>query len=373
MNKIILSLSVCWFILFDLNGQNSIRFAHKNFIAKSNELLQLQKDRYYNIIGYNDDKLIYQMNIGGKKDFGYSSEAEFKIYYNEKRKVVTDSIYIKREGRRVLKVKQFDELILYHGFYNVPQKFESKLIDELDRGQYLLDYQDFWIEYLNKEYKIKSYSAHYYDKDVNYDITSSGTKVILSTYVSEYLRSTKADSLITIINFNESKSNDFSKQEIACEECIKPQVVDETLFYGQKYYYLPGADAYDWKIYKAPVNDLSQDELLAEYIELVLVSPEGKYILGKKYLYGKLCYVILSTELKKFQYVATVEYFKDHTSFYSNVNEQFAFDTPKNIVYIEFPDEFKINSSGIEAEKKNTSSEENDQFWKNYNQIDNSN
>jgi hypothetical protein len=313
------------------------------------------------------------MNIGGKKDFGYSAEAEFKIYYDEKRKVVTDSIYIKREGRKILQVRQYDELILYHGFYNVPQKFESKLIDELDRGQYLLDYQDFWIEYLNKEYKIKSYSAHYYDKDVNYDISSSGIKVILSTYVNEYLRSTKADSVITIISFNESKSNDFSKQEIVCEECIKPQVVDQALFYGQKYHYLPGADAYDWKIYKAPVTNLLQDELLAEYIELVLVSPDGKYILGKKYLYGRLCYVILSTDLKKFQYVATIEDFKKHTPFYSKKNEKFAIDTPKNIVYVEFPDEFTINSTGIDANKKNTSTEENDQFWKSYNFLENSN
>jgi hypothetical protein len=343
-------------------AQDNYELSNERIVVKPANLVEKQSQRMYSIAGHLGNLLIYQMNIKGIYSFGFSSEAYQKIYYNETNNEIIDSINIQKPGKKILRIIQIDSLILYHGFFKIPQKCENKLIDELDRGEFLLDYQDFWTENKVKNIEIKSYPEHYYDKDINYQIDYSGRYVILDPYVSEYLRSSPSDSIITIYDFHNLTSNFPEKKELTCKECINPQIVSDFIYYGKKFFYLSGCDDYDWKIYRAPKFDLSKSELLAEYIEIILVSPDGKYILGKKDLYGKECFVILNTETKKFDYLLGRDYVL-YKYFYSPAFKQFAFDTGNYIIYINYPEHFSFNSIGKDVERVHTSKEADRQFW----------
>ncbi|MBO7496436.1 MAG: hypothetical protein J6T98_07770 [Salinivirgaceae bacterium] len=344
-------------------SQDKYRLADEIVVPKPAELMAAQKDRLYQLAGYNKNLLVYQLDLRQKDKRGYNSaEAAVKLYYDENKKKVVDTTTIKRQGRNVHRFLQTNDLTLYHGFYQVPSNCENKIIDDLDRGKYLQDYQDFWIELNGKGKKIKSVPEHYLDIDVYYNVCYTGDCMVMTDFVSEYLRSTIADSIITVYSV---QNGDVTTKEIACVECVSPQIVKEQLFYGQKFYYLEGCDDYDWKVYRAPNFDLSKSELLGEYIEPLLVSPDGKYILGKKYFQGKAVAVILDVEAKKFDYLLGREYLR-YGYFYSPAYKKFAFDTESHIIYINYPQEFPFNSIGEDAENKFTTDSEDAAFWGKY-------
>src|SRR5688572_19182538 len=217
-------------------AQTKYTLSVEKITRKPNELIKLQDQRIYYPSGHKEQLLVYQMNMIGVKPFGYSAEASMKIYYDEKTMRIIDSISLRQSDRKILRINQQNNLTLFHGFYNVPAKFTEKLIDELDRGEFLLDYQDIWIENKGTEQKLKSYSEHYYDKDVEYKVEGSGKYTVISTYVSEDLRSTIKDSVIGIYGpFNENGKSLPSK-EISCIECIRPQIVGNCLYYGKKFF-----------------------------------------------------------------------------------------------------------------------------------------
>ncbi len=363
MKRLIVLPIVVVFFMNSLFSQDKYRLADEIVVSKSVELKAAQKDRYYNLAGYNKNLLVYQLDLRQKNERGYnSSEAAVKLYYDENKKKVVDTISIKKQGRNVYRFLQTNDLTLYHGFYQVPSGCENKTIDDLDRGKYLQDYQDFWFELNGKEKKIKTVLEHYLDKDVYYNICYTGDCMVMTDFVSEYLRSTKSDSIITVYGV---QNGDVTTKEIACMECVSPQIVKGQLFYGQKFYYSPGTDSYDWKVYRAPNFDLPNSELLGEYIEPLLVSPDGKYILGKKYLQGEYVAVILDVETKKFDYLLGRKYLR-YKYFYSPVHKKFAFDTDSHIIYINYPQEFPFNSIGEDAEYRFTTDSDDAAFWKKY-------
>ena len=361
MKRLIVLPIVVVFFMNSLFSQDKYRLAEEIVVSKSAELKAAQKDRYYNLAGYNKNLLVYQLDLRQKDKDGYnSSEAAVKLYYDENKKKVVDTISIKKQGRNVYRFLQTNDLTLYHGFYQVPSGCENKTIDYFYSRDCILDYQDFWFELNGKEKKIRSVGGHYYDVDVYYNICYTGDCMVMTDFVSEYLRSTKSDSIITVYGV---QNGDVTTKEIACMECVSPQIVKGQLFYGQKFYYCPGTDFYDWKVYRAPNFDLSKSELLGEYIEPLLVSPDGKYILGKKYLHDKAVAVILDVEAKKFDYLLGREYLR-YKYFYSPVHKKFAFDTDSHIIYINYPQEFQFNSIGEDAEEKSLPKSEREAFWK---------
>lgn len=364
MKRLIVLPIVTIVFIHSLFSQDKYKLANENVISKSAELKEVQNDRIYRLAGYNKNQIVYQLNLRQKNKYGgHSSEAAAILYYDENNRRVVDSITIKRQGRNVLDFFQLDDITLYHGFYQVPSNCENKIIDDLDRGEYLQDYQDFWVEVNGDEMKIKSFPMHYFDKDVYFHICYTEDCIVLNEYVSTYLRSTKSDSIITVFNV---QNGHIASKELTCKECIKPQIVNEQLFYGKKFYYFPGTDAYDWKIYRTSKFDLPKSELLAEYIEILLVSPDGKYILGKKNLQGKDVAVILDVEAKKFDYLLGRDYLQ-YDYFFSPAYRKFAFDTENHIIYINNPVEFPFNSVGEDAERKRTFKSEKAAFWEKYN------
>lgn len=364
MKRLIVLLIVAVAFIHCLFPQAKYKLANENVVSKSAELKEIQDDRIYRLFGSNKNQIVYQLNLRNKNKYGdLSSEAVVKLFYDEKIGRVVDSITIKRKGRNVLDFVQLDNVTVYHGFYQVPSKYENKTIDDLDRGEYLQDYQDFWIELNGNEKKIKSFPMHYFDKEVYFNICHTRDCIVLNEYVSTYLRSTKSDSIITVFNF---QNGQIASKEFTCKECIKPQIVNEQLFYGKKFYYFPGTDAYDWNIYRTDKFDIPNSELLAEYIEILLVSPDGKYILGKKNLQGKDVAVILDVDAKKFDYLLGRDYLQ-FDYFFSPAYKKFAFDTENHIIYINYPNEFPFNSIGEDAERKRTSKSEKAVFWEKYN------
>lgn len=364
MKRVIVLIIVTVAFKLSLFSQDEYKLANENVVSKSVELNEIQNNRIYRLAGYNKNQIVYQLNLRQKNKYGgHSSEAAVKLYYDENSKRVVDSITIKRQGRNVLDFFQLDDITLYHGFYQVPSNCENKIIDDLDRGEYLQDYQDFWIEVNGNEKQIKSFPMHYFDKDVYFNICYSGDCIVLNEFVSTYLRSTKSDSVIAVFNV---QNGHIITKELTCKECIKPQIVNEQLFYGKKFYYFPGTDAYDWTIYQASKFDLPKRELLAEYIEILLVSPDGKYILGKKNLQGTDVAVLLDVEAKKFDYLLGRDYLQ-FDYFFSPAFKKFAFDTKNQIIYINYPDKFSFNSVGEDAKRKRTSKSEKAAFWGKYN------
>jgi hypothetical protein len=338
-------------------------------VPKSNNLIELQKDRHYHPAGRCHDLLVYQFNRKGLTSSGFSGESSFKIYYSELSQIIKDSIDLRKPGRKSTAIMQVDSLTLYHGFFEVPKLAEDKFIDELDRGVLFLNYQDVWLESKTLEVRIQSFPTHYYDKDISYTIDPSGKYVVVGEYVSSYLRSSKADSIITIIQLDDKNVQRVTKREIYCMECINPQVVGDYIYFGQKFNYLRGADVYDWRFYKAPIFDLSKRELIAEYIEPLLMSPDGRFMFGRKSLHGKQTFLILDVKAKKFQYLLGRQY-APNKYFYSPAFNQFGFDRAKDIIYVEYPKVFPFNSIGSHLQPTRPSRVEDSVFWQKFKDID---
>jgi len=134
------------------------------------------------------------------------------------------------------------------------------------------------------------------------------------------------------------------------------------IYYGKKFFYLPGTDFYDFKVYVAPKYDLSKSRLLGEYMTPLLVSPDGKYILATKYLHNKFTYIILNTESNMYNYILGREYYHYHY-FYSPVMKQFAFDTKNSIIYIDFPSTYPFNSIEPNHKEEHFTKEQDLIFW----------
>jgi len=342
-----------------LIAQKRYPLAEETIIPKSQNLNKVLSDRMFYPAGSYRNQLVYQVNLREKTKYGYSTEAESKVYYDEVTGEVSDTLSVKTIGRNILRFVQVDGITLYRGFYHVPDIYSNKIIDELDRGQSLQDYQDFWVSINDSIRNVKSYPEHYSDKDVDYYLDGSGKYIVLNEYVSQYLRSSKSDSVITVFTV---ENDNIARRELNCGECIKSQVQGDKIFFGKKFFYMHGADAYDWKIYSAPLFDLSKRELLAEYIEILLTSPDGKYILGKKQHYGQACFVILDVKSKKFDFIIGRDYFK-YKYFYSPGLKQFAFDAGSHNIYIDYPKEFRFNAIGEEAIPEHTTNDEDSKFW----------
>lgn len=334
--------------------------ANEVTVKKSSDLLRLQKNRSYLPVGNYYNKLVYQLNERLDESSGYSSEVTEKIYYDEVKRKLIDSFKIKSFDRKIVNIKQKNEMTILHGFYTVPFEFREKRIDDLSRGKFLLRYQDIWINSNDENVKLKSFPEHYYDKEVEYNIDNSGKYILISTFVRDYLRSTDADSVIYGYNFNLKDSF-----KIFCQSCIKPQIVDGFIYYSKKFYYLKGSDSYDWKLYRTPLSDIKKTELLGEFIEIIQVSPDSRTILCRKNLYGKDVLALLDIGTKKFQYLLGRDYLKLNF-FFSPGYRKWAFDSEDEIIYINYPDKYPFNALDSNLKQIHSTKNENNLFWQKY-------
>ena len=306
------------------------------------------------IIGNNDGKLVFSIDYFNNDC--YETKAVF--YYDEEKQEIgnTKDIVIDRE-HGLIGIKQVNSLKLY-SVYNKSLQDNRSFCE-------ISDLHNLNVTYLTDKnnYLFHLENSNNFEDDVDVLLSHNGRYLIYAPYTGIYLRDAKGDSVITIYDFNNEIKPVIKR--ITCKECIKPQIVSEQLFYGKKFYYFPGTDTYDWKIYRTLKFDLQKSELLAEYIEILLVSPDGRYILGKKNLQGKDVAILLDVEAKKFDYLLGRDYLQ-YDYFFSPAHKKFAFDTENHIIYINYPTEFPFNSVGEDAERKRTSKSEKAAFWGKY-------
>jgi hypothetical protein len=349
-------------IFISLSGRAVAQYtlSTETIISKSKELLELQRQRLYSPAGQNGRTLVYQLNRKSTGKAHRSAEGIKKVYYDELTRTITDSIVVQKKSNKILRFIQLNDLLVFRGFYDVPENRQTKTIDELNRGEFLLNSQDIWVESGGKEVKIKSYPEHYYDKDVYFQIGASGKYVIVNTYVSQYLRSSESDSVISILDVKGGSIKNFN-----CKNCISPHVVGEYLYYGKKFFYLKGADVYDWKIFRAPLSNISKSELLGEFVELLFVTPDASFIVGKKLLYGEETLIVLDVKAGKFQYLLGRDYSK-LKFFLSPSYQKIAFDRHTDILYVEYPKIYPFSAIGVEAKPQQIPEQESIKFWQKF-------
>jgi hypothetical protein len=113
--------------------------------SKSPELIKLQQGRAHYPAGRNKNLLVYQMNKKRTQEKINSNEASLRVYYDEASRRVVDSTFLPGKIRKVHKFKQLDDVVLLHGFFDVPQQDKDKEIEEFGRGSHRLEYQDIWV------------------------------------------------------------------------------------------------------------------------------------------------------------------------------------------------------------------------------------
>ena len=349
-------------IFINFSGRAVAQYAlsKETIVSKSKDLLDFQRQRLYFPVGQSGKNLVYQMNRKSTGKAHRSAEGIKKVYYDELTRTITDSIVVQKKSNKILRFIQLNDLSVFRGFYSVPETRQTKTIDELDRGEFLLNSQDIWMESGGKEVKIKSYPEHYYDKDVFFQIGASGKYVIVNTYVSQYLRSSESDSVISILDVKSGSIKDFN-----CKNCISPHVMGEYLYYGKKFFYLKGADVYDWKLFRAPLSNISKSELLAEFIELLFVTPDENFIVGKKLLFGEETLVVLDVKAAKFQYLLGRSYSKLKL-FFSLAYQKIAFDRDEDILYVDYPEIYPFSAIGVDAKPQHLPEQESTNFWQKF-------
>jgi hypothetical protein len=139
---------------------------------------------------------------------------------------------------------------------------------------------------------------------------------------------------------------------------------------GDKIYFVKeieigrGRDGYYKNIYVAPKDNINDTLKIAHDINLIKLSPDGKFILGQKYLNGEYVPIIIDVTLKRFQYILGRNYPIDD-SFFSPYEKKFAFDFGTHIVYIEFPDRYPFDTLDTKKGKRLAAAEKN-AFWAKY-------
>jgi hypothetical protein len=328
--------------------------ANEDIVKKPKDLNDDSQAIKY-IVGNNDGKIVFSVDYF--KNDCYETKA-LLIYDERNQKVEDYKDVISDNEYGLIGIKQANALKL-KSVYNKPQ-FNNRSFCEIS------ELHNINVKYIvNKNnYSFKLENSNNFEDDIDIMLSNAGRYLIYAPYTGDYLRDVVGDSIMTIYDFNNILKPIIKK--LVCKECIKPQIANEQLFYGKKFFYFPGTDAYDWKIYRASKFNLPKSELLAEYIEILLVSPDGKYLLGKKKLHGKDVAVILDVEAKKFDYLLGRDYLQ-YDYFFSPTHRKFAFDTTNHLIYINYPAEFPFNSVGEDAEQKKSSKSENAAFWEKYN------
>jgi len=341
-------------LTFNGNIYCQYHLADEEIVKKPKELNDDDQAIKY-IIGNDDGKIVF--SVDSFKNNCYETKA-LLTYDEQEQKTDNLQDVVIDDDYGLIGIKQTNTLELI-SVYN-KSLFNNRSFCEIS------DLQNLNVKYIadKNNYSFLLENTSNFEDDVDIMLSDNGRYVIYTPYTGIYLRDTKGDSIITIYDFNNNIKPLIKR--LTCKECIKPQIVNEQLFYGKKFYYFPGTDAYDWNIYRTSKFDLPKSELLAEYIEILLVSPDGRYILGKKNLQGKDVAVILDIEAKKFDYLLGRDYLQ-YDYFFSPAYKKFAFDTENHIIYINYPNEFPFNSVGEDAERKRTSKSEKAAFWEKYN------
>ena len=291
-----------------------------------------------------------------------SETLHFFLYDEASNKMVVDTIEVNQRENKIVRVQRQDGLTFLTGYLKVGPKFEQYSISNLPINSH--GYQHLWIQSGNKEFKIDSLPYHFIDKYYECKFSDDARYLICNPYTSMTTSySHQEDGAIFLYDLLDIDKGKVKKKIVECELCMHTFIFGETAFFQKENPIGNGFDGDYHNIYKAQIGNIADTTLLAFNIELLLVSPDQRYILGGQYLYGRYCPVIVDLLQQKFQYILGREYLLDRC-FYSIQEQKFAFDFDDYVIYINNPKIFPFNA--LKNVARYTSKEENQAFWEKY-------
>jgi hypothetical protein len=348
-------------ILFSINN---LSCQNKDLYVKSKEIIVnknpnfklITNNKRLDIVGaINDEYVILGMDsLKNKKTF---------LYNENKQEIKPLALMPNQKENKVIRIKVKNDLILQIGYLGLSEEYYNIPFDKLPI--HLFEYQEFWIQFKNRNVKIDSYPYYYLDKYINCNFSDVGDKLVCNPYTTFSAGySPDDDNRIYLYDLHGIENGKFVKQIIPCERCVNTFIIKNKFIYGKEIPIGKGYDGYYLNIYSAPIDNINDTVLIAHDIEIKQITPDGKFILGKKYLYGKYTPVIVNVDTKRYQYILGRNYFFDYC-YYSHLEEKFAFDIGEKIVYIEFPKDYPFDALE-NIFLKHTTKEENRIFWEKY-------
>jgi hypothetical protein len=325
----------------------------------SKEKIKLVKLGFTENVGY--DKYVYSIigNSNNKISISrFDSLGRVELFlFDEKTSILSrDTESIELTGNKVIRLKRLFDKIFLLGYY------QTKTLEEF------FEHQDFWIQYKKRTVKFDSFPYNYIDKYFQVNFSSNGQYIICNPYTDVTAGyDHKEDGKVYVYDLRNINVSIIKKQTLNCERCLNVSIIKNNYFLYTKE--LPigrGYDGFYKNVYSAPINNIGDTTRIANEINIKLATPDGNFFLGEKYLYGRNVPVIVNVKTKKYQFILGRDYPLDQC-YYSTEEEKFAFQYKKNIVYVEFPDEYPFNALDFFSTKSSTKVER-EAFWQKFEQ-----
>jgi hypothetical protein len=323
----------------------------------SHEQIEPKGTSWQGLLQYYDNKL-----LAGIADLS-GNTVKFWLYdeFSKSSKVI-DSLTL--YNQKVASGYKIDNLLILNGYFSIPPLYGQISFDDLPYSEF--KYQDRWAYINGKGYLIKSFPFAYSDKGIQSKISGDKKYLIFNPYEADMYMNYQAspeDNVIYLYDLEKVKQGIIKEDSIPCEYCYNTFEMNDTLIFGKEFIYTERSIEFTYSnIYKAPVNNINDTVLIARDITLLNVSPDGRYIVGRKKLRGKEFTVILDVQTHCYQYIVGRNYHYDQC-FYSLQEQKFAFAFDKHLVYINFPDEYPYDAM-IPYKPDWSTKEEDALFWK---------
>jgi hypothetical protein len=363
MKKYVTILGIC-LSYFSCLGQNYTFEFTKEQIKEKNILLKTNYNskEIYSFAGYDDSKLLIL-----HKD-SLNNISEILLYDEITDKITKSNITLLQTNKKIVNVKLINNnILIVQGLFNVPDSCKQIPLLKLPFPNF--ERQDIWAQLEDTAFLSATFPYAYSDKAVEFKLSYNKRYLICNPYYAGIdILANPEDNVIMVYDLTNLNNKIINKSIIPCERCYNTYIINDTLVFGKEFTYTDefGMDYTYSNIYKAPLYNINASVAISYNTELINMSPDKKYILGKRKLYGKEFSIILDISSQRYQYMTGRKY---HwvTSFYSHVKKKFAFDFGNYFIYIDFPNQYPYDAMTL---FKPTWKKENEKFWQNYSVIE---
>lgn len=273
-------------------------------------------------------------------------------YYNINNNKVSFLLFNEEKSCFKQTLENLDMTYPPYFYFNIKNQllFYCKLI--FDSGNINdLGYNILFLNYKGKDYKLEQIQNS--DKNIHSSFSQDGNLLLVNTLNSLSDRyDPTIDDQILVFYLDSLDADIIKKDFIPCKYCADSHLINEKLFFTISNESDDFDEGFFWKdIYIAPFENISDTIRIATRTELVKISSDGRYILGKRADLVEYPYIIIDTETKKYQYLIGRDYIKGAKPFYSETQQKFAFDFNGKIIYIDYPKAYPFDALKKERPK----------------------
>jgi hypothetical protein len=355
MKKHIISLGIL-VSYFSCFGQDYTFELGKELLKeKSIYIKQNVNSKLYNISGYIDNNLLIVFNDS------LDNVVDILSYDENTGETTKSNIILQKENKKITSILAINNnTLIVRGLFNVPDSCKQMSILELPSAD--LEHQDIWALFNDTTYLIKSFPYAYSDKVIESKISNDKRYLICNHYYAGIdILAEPEDNVIRLYDITRLSEKIVTERIIPCERCFNTYIFGDTLIFGKEFTFTDkfGMDYTYRNIYKSPLSNINDTIIIARDMELVNISADKKYILGKRKLYGKELSLILNTTMHRYQYIIGRSY-NLKKSFYSQMEKKFVFDLEDYFIYLDFENQYPYDALIYfkPSEKK-----ENEKFW----------